>query len=323
MFGRLVRKDRCRALIPADGRGRYCFAVANVGEIDAWDIEVWIGSLTASSANTIEAYRRDVADFARWCVEEDIIGVVAVDHMVLRRYLAHLTAERYAKRTIARKASALRRYFGWARRTGRIAVDPASSLRAPSGEGRLPRVLDGNELRSILEPDARPDDEPLWRRRRDDAVLEMLYGSGLRVSELCGLDVDDVDLGRRMVSVWGKGGKERRVPMSLAGVESLRDWLGIRNEVIGDESGSALFLNARGRRLGTRDVRRVLDDRAVSPTHPHALRHTYATHLLDGGADLRSVQELLGHSDVVTTQRYTHVSKERLRSVYSKTHPRA
>jgi site-specific recombinase XerD len=125
------------------------------------------------------------------------------------------------------------------------------------------------------------------------------------------------------VTVWGKGGKQRQVPMSLAGVETLRDWLRLRSEVVGPDSGAALFLNAHGRRLGTRDVRRLLDERAESPTHPHALRHTYATHLLDGGADLRSVQELLGHSDVVTTQRYTHVSKERLRFVYTNTHPRA
>jgi len=154
-------------------------------------------------------------------------------------------------------------------------------------------------------------------------MLEVLYGSGLRVSELCGLDIDGVDLRRGVVTVWGKGGKERRVPMSQAAVDAVRSWLTKRREVEGDQSGSALFLNGRGGRVGTRDVRRVVDERCPSPTHPHALRHTFATHLLDGGADLRIVQELLGHSDVATTQRYTHVSKERLRSVYTSTHPRA
>lgn len=288
-----------------------------------WNISGWLGSLTASSSNTVVAYRRDLLDFIEWCGRGGHTDPGSVDRLVLRRYLAFLNTRNYAKRTVARKASALRRYFAWARRSGMIEADPATNLRSPTGEGRLPRVLDGEELRRILEPDEPRADEPLWRRRRDDAVLEMLYGSGLRVSELCSVDLDAVDLRRQMVTVWGKGGKERRVPMSLAGVETLREWLAVRGEVVGDESGAALFLNAHGRRLGTRDVRRLLDERAENPTHPHALRHTYATHLLDGGADLRSVQELLGHSDVVTTQRYTHVSKERLRFVYSNTHPRA
>jgi site-specific recombinase XerD len=246
-----------------------------------------------------------------------------VDRLILRRYLAYLGTRNFAKRTIARKASALRRYFSWARRTTLIATDPSVSLRAPSGEGHLPRVLDGTELQTLLEPTEFDENEPLWRRSRDDALLEILYGSGLRVGELCGLDIDSADLKRSSVTVWGKGAKERRVPMSLAAVETVQMWLKIRHEVVGEASGAALFLNSRGKRLGTRDVRRVLDHRAINPTHPHALRHTYATHLLDGGADLRSVQELLGHSDVATTQRYTHVSKERLRSVYTSTHPRA
>ena len=291
--------------------------------LEAWKIDDWVQSLTSSSSHTLSAYRRDVVDFAQWCARGDINDPRVVDRLHLRKYLAFLATHQYAKRTIARKASALRRYFTWTRRVGVTDIDPAVSLRAPSGEGRLPRVLDGVELQKILEPGALREDESIWKRRRDDAILEMLYGSGLRVSELCGVDIDSIDLKRHLVTVWGKGGKERRVPMSLAGVETLRQWLSVRHEVVGDDSGDALFLNAHGRRLGTRDVRRLLDERAESPTHPHALRHTYATHLLDGGADLRSVQELLGHSDVVTTQRYTHVSKERLRFVYTNTHPRA
>ena len=158
--------------------------------------------------------------------------------------------------------------------------------------------------------------------RRDLAVLELLYAAGLRVSELCGLDRGDIDLRGRTVTVLGKGGKQRRVPIHDAAVAALRAWLEDgRDDMAGPPE--AAFVNQRGARLGPRDVRRILDRRSASPTHPHALRHTYATHLLDGGADLRVVQELLGHASLATTQVYTHVSKERLRSVYGETHPRA
>lgn len=290
----------------------------------AWRTSEFVSSLTAASDNTKSAYTSDLAAFVDWCASVDVAEPAAVDRLLLRRYLAHLAAARFAKRSIARKAAAIRRYFGWARRAGVISTDPSSGLRAPAGEGRLPRVLDGSELRTLLEPESTDDDdEPAWRRRRDDALMEMLYGSGLRVSELCALDRDGVDLRRGVVTVWGKGGKERRVPMSQAAVEAVNAWIPMRREVSSDASGGALFLNSRGGRMGARDVRRVMDRRSATPTHPHALRHTFATHLLDGGADLRAVQELLGHSDVATTQRYTHVSKERLRSVYSNTHPRA
>jgi integrase/recombinase XerC len=154
-------------------------------------------------------------------------------------------------------------------------------------------------------------------------VLEILYGSGVRVSELCSLDVDAVDLERGALVVWGKGDKERRVPMGEPAVMAIRGWLSVRAEVVAPDEGRALFGNERGKRLTPRDVRRIVDRRSPTPTHPHALRHTFATHLLDGGADLRSVQELLGHSDVATTQRYTHVSRERLRTAYRQAHPRA
>jgi site-specific recombinase XerD len=289
----------------------------------AWNVDGFVASLTRASENTVQAYRRDVVDFVDFVAEDGVEAPEGVDRLHLRRHLARLGSEGYAKRSIARKASALRRYFGWARRTGLIAVDPSRGLKAPSGEGRLPRVLDGVELHEMLEPEEVAPETPLWRRRRDDAVLELLYGSGLRVGELCGLDIDGIDMRRGVVTVWGKGGKERRVPMTKASLDAIRTWLKSRSEVTDESSGSALFLNGRGARMGVRDVRRIVDERSPTPTHPHALRHTFATHLLDGGADLRIVQELLGHSDVATTQRYTHVSKERLRSVYTSTHPRA
>ena len=201
----------------------------------------------------------------------------------------------------------------------------------------MPRVLDRRELGVLLDAGApatapsategRPTAvvEPDAVRLRDDAVLELLYGSGLRVAELCGLDADSVDVRGRTVTVVGKGGKERRVPMHDRCAEAIEDWLEQgRQALLGSESPPrAVFLNRRGRRLGPRDVRRILDRRSPSPTHPHALRHSFATHLLDGGADLRVVQELLGHASLQTTQVYTHVSKERLLSVYGATHPRA
>jgi site-specific recombinase XerD len=203
-----------------------------------------------------------------------------------------------------------------------VALDPSTSLRAPSGEARLPRVLDHGDVHALLDGDT-PPDEPHWRRVRDDAVLEVLYGSGVRVGELCGLRVDALDLGAGAMSVWGKGSKERRVPLSGPAVIALRTWLGVRHDVVAPDAGAALFGNERGHVLTPRDVRRIIDRRSPRPTHPHALRHTFATHLLDGGADLRAVQELLGHADVATTQRYTHVSNHRLREAYAEAHPRA
>lgn len=291
----------------------------------AWDVDGFVRSLTSAAPATVEAYRRDVADFATWAERASLAGPDAVDRRTLRRYLAYLGTRRFARRTVARKASSLRRYFGWLARTGVLPVDPSAGLSAPSGEGRLPRVLRADELTTLLDdPPAAVGGDPEHLRRRDDAVLELLYGSGVRVGELCGLRPDDLDLRAGVVTVWGKGGKQRRVPITPPAAEALAAWLAGRAELVNESTpADAVFLNARGRRLGPRDVRRILDRRAAAPTHPHALRHTFATHLLDGGADLRVVQELLGHADLSTTQRYTHVSKERLRAVYEATHPRA
>jgi site-specific recombinase XerD len=239
--------------------------------------------------------------------------------------VASLTTRQFAKRSIARKVAALRRYYSFLRHRGYVEVDPTVSLRAPSGPARLPRVLEHGEVSALLDGsvNASGHDEPVWRRLRDDAVLEVLYGSGVRVGELCGLDVDAIDLKAGAITVWGKGGKERRVPLSAPAIDALHAWLAVRRDVVDEAAGLAVFGNERGVRLSPRDVRRILDRRSQRPTHPHALRHSFATHLLDGGADLRVVQDLLGHSDVATTQRYTHVSKQRLRAVYTEAHPRA
>ena len=292
----------------------------------SWQLDAFTQSLTGVASSTVEAYGRDVRSFVEWAGRLGATGPDAVDRTTLRRYLAYLATRGHARRTIARRASALRRYFGWLVRTGAVEADPSVGLSAPRGEGRLPRVLRPDELRALLDDDRQPADMGhAPRDLRDDALLEVLYGSGLRVAELCALDVDDLDVDRRRVTVWGKGGKQRVVPLGDPAAVALERWLRDGREALATEAtpAGAVFLNARGRRLTPRDARRIVDRRASSPTHPHALRHTFATHLLDGGADLRVVQELLGHSDLATTQRYTHVSKERLRTVFSATHPRA
>ena len=292
----------------------------------SWQVDDFEASLTDVAAATIVAYRRDIDAFVQWANRAQLEGPGQVTRLLLRRYLAFLATRRYARRTVARKVAALRRYFGWLLRQGIIAVDPSLRLSAPSGTGRLPRVLGHADLDVLLDhPLARVSADPPAIRIRDGAVLELLYGSGLRVAELCGLRLGDVDLTRRVVTVWGKGAKQRQVPISVPAREAVAAWITDGREVMvsADSPGDALFLNRIGRRLGPRDVRRILDRRAASPTHPHALRHSFATHLLDGGADLRVVQELLGHASLQTTQVYTHVSKEHLRAVYESSHPRA
>ncbi len=311
--------------------GRYRRAVS-------WRLDEFAQSLTGVAANTSAAYRRDVAGFVEWIRRAGVDDPAAVDRIALRRYLAFLGTLGFASRSIARKASSLRRYFAWLVHLGAIPADPARALSAPKGAARLPRVLTGRELDVLLDPppaggdhgdDRQDEPDDLAFRLRDDAVLEVLYGCGLRVGELCGLDLGNVALRSRTLSVWGKGAKQRQVPLGEPARDALASWLGRgRPQVVAGRSltpadQSAVFFNHRRRRLTPRDTRRVLDRRALAPTHPHALRHSYATHLLDGGADLRVVQELLGHADVATTQIYTHVSKERLKQVYARTHPRA
>jgi site-specific recombinase XerD len=290
--------------------------------VDSWRIDDFAHALTSLSANTVAAYASDVRSFASWCARSDVLDPASVKRATIRRYLAHLTTRQFARRSIARKTAAIRRYYRWLVANGVVEVDPTSGVSVPAGGGRLPRVLDQRELSGLLDAPV-GDDEPDWRRRRDDAVLELLYGSGLRVGELCGLQVSSVSLANGAANVWGKGAKERRVPVSEPAVAALRRWLAVRHDVLPPEAGDVLFGNERGRPLTPRDVRRIVDRRSPSPTHPHALRHTFATHLLDGGADLRAVQELLGHTDVATTQRYTHVSRERLSAAYREAHPRA
>ncbi|MBO0893137.1 MAG: tyrosine-type recombinase/integrase [Acidimicrobiales bacterium] len=289
-----------------------------------WRVDDFDRSLTDVASATVLAYRRDVTDFLTWAERGGLTGPEAVTRLVLRRYLAYLATRRYARLTVARKIAALRRYFDWLRREGTISSDPARSLSAPRGGSRLPRVLRPAELSELLDGERLPEGLAPAVARRDQAVLELLYGSGLRVSELCGLNLDGLDLAGGLVSVWGKGGRQRRVPMHETCVDSIRSWLREGRPVLAGPSSpaDAVFLNLRQRRLGPRDVHRILERRSPVPTHPHALRHTFASHLLDHGADLRVVQELLGHASLQTTQVYTHVTKRRLVEVHGRTHPR-
>jgi site-specific recombinase XerD len=299
----------------------------DVNDVDpSWQLDAWVMSLTDLSDASKQAYRNGVTAFAVWALRAGVRDPAAVTRLTLRRYLAYMATRHYARQTMTQRASALRRYFGWLNRQGAVPGDPTASLSAHAGESKLPRVLSRAELGVILdEPPPRATAVTEAVRLRDDAALELLYGSGLRVSELCGLAMDDVDGRGRWANVWGKGSKQRRVPISEDADRAVRRWLadGRPHMALPGSPADALFLNSRGHRLGPRDVRRILDRRSPSPTHPHALRHSFATHMLDGGADLRVVQELLGHASVRTTQVYTHVSKERLLAVYDLSHPRA
>lgn len=300
-----------------------------------WDLDAFAVSTASVSDETAAMYCREVAAFSEWladsrhgtgAVDSRNPGPADVDLRMVRRYLAHLSTKGYARKTVARKATSLRRYFGWAERTGRVAADPTIGAMTPTRERRLPRVLRAEELGTLLdEPSAAVADDSSVRQARDVAVLELLYGSGLRVSEVCAMRVGDIDLSRRRLLVHGKGSKQRVVPLSEPAVVALEKWLDHGRPEMADPSaaGDAVFVNLYGRPLNTQAVRRLVNRRACTQTNPHALRHTFATHLLDGGADLRQVQELLGHADLGSTQIYTHVSRDRLRRVVEKSHPRA
>jgi site-specific recombinase XerD len=297
-----------------------------------WDVDAFVASLTGSSPHTRQAYESDLRQFVAWAERGGAADPQSVDHLVLRRYLAYLTTRGMARPTIARKAAALRAFFGWLRKRGVVAADPTRNLRTPRGDRRLPRVPKAAEVATLLAGTA-PSEEAdggveAAVALRDTAVLEVLYGAGLRISELCGLAPSDVDPRGGMVTVLGKRSKIRRVPLGEVAIAAIRAYLdGGRTNLTGPASPpDALFLNRRGRRLTPRDARRILERRLLSDGRaisPHTLRHAYATHLLEGGADLRAVQELLGHADVATTQLYTHLTKDRLRAVYDATHPRA
>lgn len=276
------------------------------------------------SPHTLTSYSSDLELFEEFCRRSSVSDVGEIDRVLLRRYLAQLSERNYARRTIARRFSSVRALLAWCVHTGVLDTDPSVDIAVPKLDQPLPRVMKADEAASLCE--LPPDDEP--EGLRDRAILEILYGSGLRVSELCGLDVDDLDLDGEKIHVLGKGRKERQVPLSRPAGRATELYLAEARPVLARESsGAALFLGSRGGRIGPRTVRSMIDGYSRADggatISPHTLRHSFATHLLDGGADLRVVQELLGHEDLATTQIYTHVSTERLKAVYERTHPRA
>jgi len=282
------------------------------------------------SANTIAAYRTDLIHLATF-LHRSSSSLENADHALLRRFLAQQHALGYARASIARRVGAIHTFYRWAVDEGTIAHDPSLLLGRPKVANRLPTVLRAREAADLVEvPDADETDDPIERAvaLRDRAILELLYGSGLRVSEVTSLRRDDLDLDGARVLVRGKGSKERRVPVSDDAVLAVRAWLAEGRVHLAADAGGPLFLNRKHKPMSPRDVRAMVDGYAgvLLPGRrigPHTLRHSYATHLLEGGADIRAVQELLGHSSVATTQRYTHVSKARLFEAHEQAHPRA
>jgi integrase/recombinase XerC len=282
------------------------------------------------SEHTVRAYQGDVGGML---IHLRRLGLTSLDNATLgsvRSWLAKQGSLGHSRATLQRRAAAVRSFFRWALQTGIISADPAANLRSPRTVRRLPPTLEQHEAAEMMAAAlaaAGESEAPL--ALRDVAILETLYATGIRVSELAGLDLDDLDAQRRTVRVLGKGRKERTVPIGVPALRAIVAWLdGPRQALIRPEAGQAVFLGAQGRRIDPRVVRRIVHQalRAVDGAPdlgPHGLRHAMATHLLDGGADLRSVQEILGHASLATTQIYTHVTDDRLRRAYQQAHPRA
>ncbi len=276
------------------------------------------------SGHTVKSYRSDLLQFAEFSRElAKITRVEDIERELLRDFLGSLLRYGYDRSSVARKLSALRSFFKYLVKRGLIEVNPAVGFPTPKIGKKLPSFLDQSQAEALMEL------PPLERDLdyRDRAILELLYGTGIRASELVGLNLDDVNLSREVVRVLGKGGKERIVPLGRMARSAILDYLERRKRSA--QSGeTAVFLNRDGRRLSTRSLQRIVSKyirrvAELSKTSPHVLRHTFATHLLESGCDLRAVQELLGHSSLSTTQIYTHVTMARLKEVYKRAHPRA
>jgi tyrosine recombinase XerC len=300
------------------------------GDASERDIEMIEGFLRhlalerRMSENTVAAYRTDLLGLTTFLARGGS-ALPSATHPQLRRWLAHLQTRGYARTTIARKAASARSLYRYLTRKGLVGTNPAAQLSAPKTGTLLPAVLKRAEAAALVEAPKGPEPVAL----RDRAILELLYAAGLRVSELCGLDVDDVSPESGRIRVLGKGSREREVPLGEVAAEALEAYLTRgRTPMLLEAGAAALFLNRRGRRMTPRDVRgmveqyrrRILAGRRASP---HTLRHSFATHLMEGGADIRAVQELLGHANLAVTQRYTHVSRGRLFTAYRDSHPRA
>ena len=282
------------------------------------------------STHTIAAYRDDLESFVGFLCNDyltmgrDQLDLAKIDHLAVRSYLAHLSRRKLSRASVARHLSALRTFFKYLVREGVVEANPARTVSTPKKEKHLPAVMQTSDVALLLE---QPDTSATLGIR-DRAWLELLYASGLRISELVGIDIDDLELRARLVKVHGKGSKERIVPFGSKAESALRAWLAVRGELAHDVEQQAVFVNYRGERITTRSIRRLFDgylrDASLrAGISPHTLRHSFATHLLTAGADLRSIQELLGHASLSTTQKYTHLNDWQLIEVYKKAHPRA
>ncbi|MFC1980773.1 tyrosine recombinase XerC [Chloroflexota bacterium] len=276
-----------------------------------------------ASAYTVRNYTNDLMNFFDFLKTKGINSLKEVDRHTLRGYLSHLTEQKFAKTSIARKLSAIRSFYRFLLREEAISTSPAATTASPKLDRRLPSFLTIEEAKRLVEaPDlSKPEGQ------RDRALLELLYAAGLRISELVNLNLEQVNLNTNEIRVWGKGSKERVVLVGKPAASALSAYLGQgRPRLLGEKRSNALFLNRYGVRLPPRRVQKILEKYAKSidkRIHPHMLRHTFATHLLDGGADLRVVQELLGHAQLSSTQIYTHVTRSQARKIYLSAHPMA
>lgn len=294
----------------------------------AWEalIEDYLCYLSAErglASHTVRAYRADLTGLAVQCA----VAPSEVSLATLRAWLADTLGEGATASTLQRKVSGARGFFRWAERQGHLATDPSVRLKSPKRARKLPAVPPPSTLNQVLAAaEAEVGGNDTAKGRRDLALLELLYASGMRVSELCGLTFAQLDLEQQVVRPVGKGSKQRTVPFGVPAADALRGWLEVRPQVAHPQSPGVVFLGMRGGALDPRVARRVVNRATAKEgamVSPHALRHAMATQLLEGGADLRSVQELLGHASAATTQIYTHVSSERLRETFKAAHPRA
>ena len=280
------------------------------------------------SVNTVKAYETDVLDLATYLSKLEVNQVAQIELDQVRDWLFAADQSGLAKSTLARKSAAIRSFSAWLKKNELVDVDFAQRLKSPKSTRSLPKVVSRETLAEIFQTLSSNANIENPNAMRDLLAIEILYASGCRVSELVGLNLEDVDYARNILRVMGKGSKQRMVPFGVPAREALDAWVRHgRSQFLNDKSGQALLINSRGQRLGVRQVHALVasltDGTPTGATGPHALRHSAATHLLDGGADLRAVQELLGHASLGTTQIYTHVSVERLRDGYEKAHPRA
>lgn len=284
------------------------------------------------SAHTVRNYRNDVSDYLRWAKRKEL-DPFHITHRQFRRYLGEMDAARYSKRTINRHLSALKGFFSWLNVSGIIDVDPVSAMSGPKSASSLPKVIRNNDMRAFLlvHSGIDADGEQVERTCedvRDQAVLELMYACGARISEVANLKLCDVDLSSQLVKVFGKGSKERIIPIHDLAVASLREYRDhSRDELLAGKTSEFFFVSSRGGQFSDQAIRRMFKKTLLAagldPTlSPHAMRHTFASDILAGGADLRSVQEMLGHASLSTTQIYTHVSPERLKAIHSQAHPR-